>query len=195
VTRAAASPIASGSPSSRPADLDHVRRVLVVHDEARAHRLGAVDEEANRAEPIERARRRQPPRTGKCQRRDRDDMFAGDPQQRPAGHQHPRPKVRMQGGCGRLVGRLEADGPRDRRHDEIGIAQRGQRDERHRVEPGVELRRHLDRKPGLAHPARPGQGHQPCHTAKQATQRDRFPLAPHDRGQRHRPLTDPLRST
>jgi hypothetical protein len=106
----------------------------------------------------------------------------------------PRPKIRIQGGCGGLVGRLETNGPCDRRDDEIGIADRGQRDERHRVEPGVEPGRHLDRKPGLAHPARPRQRHQPCRTAKQqVTQRDRFLLTSNDRGQRHRPVTDPLR--
>ena len=75
-------------PVQPPADLHHVRRVLAVDDEPRADRLGAVDEQADRAVAVERARRRRRPRIGKRQRRDRDDVLAGDPQQRPAGHQH-----------------------------------------------------------------------------------------------------------
>lgn len=206
--------------------LDHVGGILVVDGEVRADRLSALDEKLHRTEPAEGVHGRQRPQAGNSQRPHGHHMFAGNPQQSPTRHEHGDPwgatqklgkrgpsveqmlevvqdqqhRARLEetahGNRCSLVGRLHANSSCDRHHHQIGIADRGQRYKSHRVEAGIDTRGHRERKACLAHPARPGQGHQSQSPAKQQRPKgQRFLLAADQRGQRHRSRTYPPRPT
>jgi hypothetical protein len=172
-------------PVQPPADRHHVAGVLAVDHEGGTHRPGPVQEQPDRPEPLQAGRRRQRPRVGQRQRRHREELLAGDAQQRPAGHQqreaggtaeqldqqrpgrrqvleaveeqqHPlRPQVCRHRAGVRRVTHLQADRPGDRGRHQPSVADRGQQDERHRVESRVQGGGHIHGQPGLAHPAGP----------------------------------------
>ena len=96
-------------------------------------------------------------------------------------------QVSAYGFPGRLVRCLQAERADDRHPQQSGVANGGQRNECQSVEVGIQFRRYLHSKPGLADPTGAGQRHQP-HTGanQQCPQAGDLTLASDQRRQRHR---------
>ena len=103
------------------------------------------------------------------------------------------PQPARQASSGALAPRVDARFQRggDGRQDEVGVADRGQRDEHDaRSEAVTQAFGHGHRQAGLADPARPAEGHQPGPVQQPPDLGDLL-LPAHQRGELHRQVVEP----